>query len=137
MDAGTMFRDLRVLVTRSDVPGQWVSHCLDIDVVSQGGSIDDAMEMLREAVAICVEDDLGEGEGLPLEGRRRAPSEYLETWGEIMKNGRPLGDVDPARVQAVASLLRVQLDLVVVPIRPDTPKRLGRPSAESPAFACM
>jgi len=51
-----------------DVEGQWVSHCLDIDVVTQGTSLRNAIEMLCEAVTIVVrESDLSKLTAAPLE----------------------------------------------------------------------
>ena len=48
-----------VLVTRScDLPGQWVGHCLNLDVVSQGDSIEHAFQMVQEAVQFLVEEDV-------------------------------------------------------------------------------
>ena len=39
-----------------DVPGQWVSHCLQWGLVSQGNSPSHAAEMIQEAIVICIED---------------------------------------------------------------------------------
>lgn len=38
--------------------GQWEAYCPEVDVVTLGNTRDHALEMLREAVAIVVEDDL-------------------------------------------------------------------------------
>jgi hypothetical protein len=60
-----------VVVRRADdVPGQWVSHCLDYDVVSQGDSLDHAMKMVVESTTIVVADDVSKGRD-PMS--RRAP----------------------------------------------------------------
>ena len=64
-----------------DVPGIWVAHCLDFDVVSQGTSLSDAMGMIREAVELTVIDDLGRGLDPHL---RRAPKEEWDAfWGAV------------------------------------------------------
>ena len=68
--------DLSVLVTPSEIDGVWVSHCLDLDIVSQGDSVEHAMKMLLEAVGMLVMDDLAHGLD-PME-RPSADSEYWE-----------------------------------------------------------
>jgi hypothetical protein len=44
-----------------DVPGEWVGHCLDFDVVTQGRDAKHAFEMLQESVGMVVVDDLESG----------------------------------------------------------------------------
>jgi predicted RNase H-like HicB family nuclease len=57
-----MGRSLRVLIAPADdVPGQWVGHCLDLDIVSAGTSPEHALEMATEAVNECVADDVAHG----------------------------------------------------------------------------
>jgi predicted RNase H-like HicB family nuclease len=43
------------------VPGDWIGHCPEYDVISQGGSLDEALEMTCEAVKMVVEDDWAAG----------------------------------------------------------------------------
>jgi predicted RNase H-like HicB family nuclease len=77
-----------VVVKRApDLPGWWIAHCLDIDVLSQGDSLQDALESIPEAVRIAVVDDLQMGRE-PL--RRRAPDEYWAELAEIQRQGNPL-----------------------------------------------
>ena len=68
-----------VLKPATDVPGMWVAHCLDVDVVTTGRTADHALEMIREAVSMVVADDSGEGLD-PLS--RRAPQEF---WDEAKR----------------------------------------------------
>lgn len=44
-----------------DVPGEWVAHCLNLDVASQGSTPEHASQMIREACAMVVEEDLRSG----------------------------------------------------------------------------
>jgi hypothetical protein len=44
-----------------DVANQWVAHCLQYDVVTQGTSPAHALDMIFEAVAIVLIEDLREG----------------------------------------------------------------------------
>lgn len=72
-------RSLSLLLTPAeDVPGQWIGHCLELDIVSVGTSAEHAAEMAREAVRDCVADDIRDGRD-PF-ARRRAPEEYFEQW---------------------------------------------------------
>jgi predicted RNase H-like HicB family nuclease len=55
-------RDLSVLIREAeDLPGCWVAHCLDWDVVTQGDSPLAAAEAIVEALALVAEADLAEG----------------------------------------------------------------------------
>ncbi|HEY1555814.1 MAG TPA: hypothetical protein VGF94_13340 [Kofleriaceae bacterium] len=70
-----------------DVPGLWVSHCLNFDVIAQGENPLEALESLREAVTLMVSDDLLNGRD-PQE--RVAPEEEWNKLARIMKNGKPV-----------------------------------------------
>jgi len=114
---------LRVLVTRSEqIPGTWVAHCLDLDVVTQGEGIRGAMDMLVEAVMMVVEDDLKAGLD-PFE-RPDAPEECWEQYSRIMRHGRPLDSV-PSDKRDQVSVVVAQLHLLVrrqtqsVPVAPE------------------
>ena len=58
-----------------DVPGEWVGHCLDLDVVTQGTSLEHVLSMLGEACFMTVCDDVRSGRD-PLD--RRAPQSYWD-----------------------------------------------------------
>lgn len=62
-----------------DLPGVWVSHCLDLDVVSQGDSLRDAYDSVIEASLMTLADDLTEKRDIT---ERRAPKEF---WDELFK----------------------------------------------------
>lgn len=82
-----------VYVERSaDDPAVWVGHCLLLDIVSWGSSPAEARDMVREAVEVCILDDLNAGLD-PLE-RRRAPPEAFDKLNELLVGGRP---VDPTK----------------------------------------
>jgi predicted RNase H-like HicB family nuclease len=49
-------------ITRAeDVPGCWVAHCLDFNIMSAGDSPQHALEMVHEAVGLALADDLSRG----------------------------------------------------------------------------
>lgn len=82
-----------VLRPASDLPGQWVAHCLDVDVVTYGDSPRHALEMSKEAVEMVFVDDLIANRE-PLD--RRAPRQYWdELWKRLMPGtvARPLEEV--------------------------------------------
>jgi predicted RNase H-like HicB family nuclease len=75
-----------------DVPGQWLAHCLEVDVVTQGDSIKHVLDMISEAVPMVVEEDLSTGRD-PHE--RRAPKEYWNELYQLLNDSEP---TDLARV---------------------------------------
>jgi len=81
-----------VLWPADDVPGQWLAHCLELDVVSQGNSLSHALDMLKEAVGQVLVSDLQKKVD-PM--RRRAPQEdWDRMWGLLKgSNARPLAEV--------------------------------------------
>ncbi len=70
-----------------DLPGAWVAHALDFDVVTHGDSPEHAAHMVIEAVAMVLEEDLAQGEDPYL---RRAPAEFWERLHFIMQHGETL-----------------------------------------------
>ncbi len=78
---------LTVYLTRApDVAGQWVGHCLEIDVVSQGDSMRHAYEMTREAVEMVILDDLNSNREPAL---RSAPREEWEAAYQSVQSANP------------------------------------------------
>lgn len=111
-----------VLVTpATDQPGAWVAHCLNLDVVSQGDSIEHALEMVREAVVMAVNDDLEAGLD-PLE-RAPAPDEYWGVFDHVHRMGCPVDQVrDRSRITALVTKLKIT--------RPDHPALDGHGETE-------
>jgi predicted RNase H-like HicB family nuclease len=75
-----------VLWPAEDIPGQWLAHCLELDVVSQGNSLPHALEMVKEAVGDVLVSDLQRGLD---PGRRRAPQEEWDHMWERLQGARP------------------------------------------------
>lgn len=84
-----------------DVPGEWVGHCLDLDVVSQGASLQHALRMLGEACFMTVCDDANAGKD-PL--GRRAPQSFWDSMFNIAAHGRTVdfATLDETKVGFVA-----------------------------------
>jgi len=107
--------NLAVLVTpSSSIPGQWVAHCLNLNIVTQGDSIQHAIMMSREAVAQVVADDLLHGLD-PLE-REPADPECWAMVADIHHQGLALTAVeDPGRIRAALASLRVVVPTEALP----------------------
>ena len=102
-------RDLSVLVTRAeDIEGEWISHCLELDVMSQGDSIAQALAGIAEAIAMAVEDDLSHG--LDPFSRRRAPDEYWHQMDAVIATGRPVQELsDWSMVRALVTQFTLRI----------------------------
>lgn len=97
-----------------DLPGQWVAHCLDIDIVTQGTSLNHAVQTLLDAVTMTAVDDRLYGRRLI--DRSRAPEEYWDVLFDIVRKG-VRGDVEELlrkpneSVAALAGQLLVQVEV--------------------------
>ena len=97
----TRIFDLWVVVKPAeDVPGEWVAHCLDIDVVTQGRDAFHAMGLAAEAISLTVVDDLENGRE---PGLRRAPQEF---WTELYAMLRAARAIDPHQLKDVLASAR-------------------------------
>jgi regulator of nucleoside diphosphate kinase len=83
----------------SDVPGQWLARCLNLDIVSSGASLDGVLGALAQAVTICM------GIEAP-SARRKARREEWALLERIVRDGR--GGVPPEGADiAAATQLRL------------------------------
>src|SRR5919197_6015084 len=75
--------DLHIVIRPADdVPGQWVAHCLEFDVVTQGDNLAHAWSMIQEALEIVVVGEIRNGLD---PARRAAPQEFWdELWTKLM-----------------------------------------------------
>lgn len=65
-----------VIYPAEDLPGQWIAHCLELDVVTQGDSAEDAVAMLDDALRTLAYENLSHGQ--PPFQFRSAPAEDWE-----------------------------------------------------------
>ena len=70
-----------LIIPSEDVPGLWVSHCLDMDLISQGDNPNKAFRAIMEGVVMMAEDDLSND--LDPLGRDKAPQEDWDRFDEI------------------------------------------------------
>jgi len=99
-----------VLEPAEDIPGQWTGHCLDLDIVSQGASLQHALQMTFEAVLLTVADDL-EAARDPF-ARRSAPDQDWEHLTKILREGHrgALPESTASVVVATQMRLSVRMD---------------------------
>ena len=113
-----------------DVPGEWYVHCLDFDVMSQGRSPLHALEMGVEAVTMCLEGDLADGEDPFAVRPRAAQAAYDELYRVLREGARPAGAI------AQLDAHRDELAVVVVAVRIDVATEArGSNLADSAPFA--
>ena len=68
-----------VIYPAPDLPGQWLSHCLELDLISQGNTPVHTLDMMAEAIQLCADENVREGR--PPLAFRSAPSEIWEMAG--------------------------------------------------------
>ena len=51
-----------VVFPAEDLPGQWIAHCLELDIVTQGNSEQHALEMLDDALRLVAYENLRAGQ---------------------------------------------------------------------------
>ena len=66
----------------------WIAHCLELDLVSQGKSPTDAVRMLMEALTLAAEDNLAAGR--PPWEFRPAPADVWALWAKSQVASRSL-----------------------------------------------
>lgn len=113
------------LMTYDPPTKQWVAHCLDLDIISQGNSIDHATEMLREAVGMSVWDDL---ESDTYTRQTKAPPEY---WQEYLK-AAPLDVRHTAgvRIQIGAAAVAATAKASIIANKPIESVAYGEPDTD-------
>jgi hypothetical protein len=67
-----------------DVGGQWIGHCLELELVTQGNSAEHAIEMLQEAVVLTLTES--EPAGVP--PLQQPSAETLLTFASAPVRGR-------------------------------------------------
>jgi predicted RNase H-like HicB family nuclease len=83
-DKTLVFASWVIVEPAEDIPGVWVAHWLELDVISQSDSPQDAIASITEAVAMTVVDDLKNGID---SDERRAPPEFWARLAHVIKHG--------------------------------------------------
>jgi hypothetical protein len=95
-----------------------MAHCLDLDVVTQGRNPKHAVQMIEEALAMTIGDDLRQGHD-PF-ARPRAPAEYWDELHRVTGEGEPSTE-PPAESQPLVALafqLRAEVHLEAAETHP-------------------
>lgn len=101
-------REFSVLIRPApDVEGEWVAHCLNWDVVSQGTSPSHATRMVAEALVLAIEEDLEED--LDPADRNPAPPDLWETFQRTQQRGTRIApaDIDKLGEQATVVIAAI------------------------------
>lgn len=97
-------REFSILIRQeAGLEGQWVAHCLNLDLVSQGNSPSDAVRMILEATSIAVIDDMKAG--LDPAGRSPAPKDLWDLFARTQQSGTRIAAADVDRLAASKSLV--------------------------------
>ena len=118
------FFDCFALISFSEPVGEWVSHCLDFDVVTQGTSVIHAFKMLHEACGLVVESDLRR----ELDPRlRAAPEDDWNRFARVLRLGREVA-IPTSNEESKTSVFAVvfKLDSACVPMRPLAKPQVAR-----------
>jgi hypothetical protein len=94
-----------------DLPGEWIAHCLDFDVVTQGRDPLHAMHMLLEAVCLVVSSDVRRGAD-PLD--RRADDEDWEPLWRTVNGGQSIDIREVSLAEAERFVFATQFKLDVM-----------------------
>lgn len=79
-----IFRTWALFRPAEDLPGHWVAHCLDLDVVTSGMDLSQAIGHIMEASQMTIEEDLKAG----LEPHtRRAPQQHWDELKRVVEHG--------------------------------------------------
>lgn len=125
-------RNFWVLITPAqDAPGQWLGHCLELDIVSVGTSLRHAIAMTVEAVCETVADDLANGRS-PLD-RTPAPAEFFSELSRVQSRGTygALEDV-PDRPVIAACQLHVAMSPPIALHAPQRLQPIALPASQRP-----
>ncbi len=135
-------RDVVVFVSRAeDLPGEWIAHCLTLDIVAQGDSIRNAIRAVAESVMFAIKWDLDENLD-PFEVRDRAPVEYWKKLGEYQQRpGVPLDAIaDESCIEAAMAHFRIAIGKPVEDEddRPSLPPawQIAYPLSDRPSAHC-
>lgn len=109
-----------VVEPAEDMPGTWVSHCLNFDLVSYGDSIVDAVVSVCEAVEDVVIEDLSSGRE-PLQRGTTTPSVCWERLKKILESGKPvkMSEMSSAVRAFVAHQVNfvAEIEMVKIPLK--------------------
>jgi hypothetical protein len=112
-DKTLVFASWVIVEPAEDIPGVWVAHWLELDVISQGDGPQNAIEALTEAVTMTVLDDLKHELN---SDDRRAPAEFWDRLAHVIKHGNQV-KISEVKVDS-KFVLATQVTLILERIAP-------------------
>lgn len=124
---------LHLLILRDEE--QWVAICLDLGVVTQGDTLDEARDMIADAIIETVADDIVHGFD-PLD-RPKSDDEMWQRYVSVQKNGKRYhpGSVPVDKVRCLTG--RMHLKMKSRMVEPENQPVSVRPPAPQHADLCM
>jgi predicted RNase H-like HicB family nuclease len=111
-------REFSVLIQRElGLEGQWVAHCLNWDLVSQGDSPAHAVKMIVEAIALVIVEDANDG--LDPNDRLAAPDELWRLFANTQQHGTRIAPADVDTLAAHSGEPVIAAVLYMHPIHAD------------------
>jgi hypothetical protein len=93
-----------------DIPGVWIAHCLDLDVMSQGmpnGGVESASECMAEAIMLACQWDRNQLLD-PFRCRKPAPAEDWDAFTRTAFYGVTFDNIkDPTKIYKVATHFKI------------------------------
>ena len=84
----TFTSQLHYLVHQVD--GEFVAHCLDLDLVGTGSSVEEAVEQLNDSVRIVVYFCMKSGQTDVSSRCQRAPQKYWDMFSQALDERNPI-----------------------------------------------
>lgn len=82
-----------------DVRGEWLGHVLDLNIMSQGRSLEHVIAMTLEATSLAIQWDLEAGKDPFVVRKRARPSEYAKARRALLE-GRPIASSDAKKIKS-------------------------------------
>lgn len=117
------FTGTALIYAAPDLPDQWIGVCPEFGVVTQGGSIRDALEMVWEAAEMVIVDDLEQGRD-PGWRRSLTDAHDWDLLGRIWATGKAIELTDETvkrRDLVVAAPMHMSFDGFTRTLRQDFP----------------
>jgi hypothetical protein len=108
-----------VVIPAEGVPGEWLAHCLDLNVMSQGTSLSHALDMVREAVGLVLDEDCAAGVD-PFD--RVAPGEDWAEFNEHMRHAEMTTLDELVRLPDAGDLAWMATQLVIHLVVEEVPR---------------
>lgn len=126
-------REFSILIRPAvDIKGQWIAHCLNWDLVTQGDSAQHAVVMTIEAIAIAIEED--EAAGLDPADRPSAPREAWDLFSRTQHTGTRISPADVNTLKASPGIVIAAVMYMESAGKRGAPERIASIPGAPPPF---